>query len=504
MPANAISGMPLSTILDGTQAAAPAAASTPPKATLPFWTKIAYGIGSVAYGVKDNGFAFFLLLFYSQVIGVDARLVGLAITIALIVDAIGDPIVGYWSDNLRSKWGRRHPFMYASAVPVAATYYLLWDPPVGWSQEALFWYVLVMAVLIRTFITFYETPSSAIAPELTDSYDERSSLLSYRLYFGWTGGNAMSVLMFVVLFPAFATAIIPNGQFNREAYAVYGIVSSVLIFVAIMISALGTHSRIPHLKDPPPKRRLTPARVFREIFETLAERSFVALFVASIFGSIAAGLSAALTFYIASYFWGFSPLQIGILTLGVFLSAVIGALMAPVVTRTIGKKRGAMIIGMIAFIGSPLPVVLRLAGLLPEGPTEFVFWFVFVAGTIDVGLIICFQILGASMMADLAEQAELKTGRRSEGIFVSATTFVRKMVTGLGVMMATLVLTLAEFPAGADPSQVSPDAIWRLGAYYVPTILVLWMAMMAAVASYKLTREDHEENVRRLAERAKA
>lgn len=107
------------------------------------------------------------------------------------------------------------------------------------------------------------------------------------------------------------------------------------------------------------------------------------------------------------------------------------------------------------------------------------------------------------MMADLAEQAELKTGRRSEGIFVSASTFVRKMVTGLGVMMATLVLTLAEFPAGADPSQVSPDAIWRLGAYYVPTILVLWMAMMAAVASYTLTREEHEENVRRLSERAK-
>jgi Na+/melibiose symporter-like transporter len=485
------------------QDATPATTGTPPKATLPFWTKVAYGLGSVAYGVKDNGFSFFLLLFYSQVIGVDARLVGLAITIALLVDAVGDPIVGYWSDNLRSRWGRRHPFMYASAVPVAATYYLLWDPPVGWSQEALFWYVLVMAILIRSFITLYETPSSAITPELSESYDERSSLLSYRYYFGWTGGNAMSVLMFMVLFPAFATAAIPNGQFNREAYAVYGIVASVLIFAAIMISALGTHARIPHLKEPPPKRRLTPARIFREIFETLFERSFMALFIATIFGSIAAGLSAALAFYVASYFWGFSPLQIGILTLGVFLSAVIGALMAPVVTRTMGKKRGAMIIGLIAFIGSPLPIVLRLLDLLPEGPSEFVFWFVFLAGTIDVGLIICFQILGASMMADLAEQAELKTGRRSEGIFVAAQTFVRKMVTGLGVMTATLVLTLAEFPAGADPSQVSADAIWRLGAYYVPTILVIWLAMMAAIAAYSLTREEHEENLRRLSERAK-
>ena len=83
------------------------------------WTKLAYGFGAVAYGVKDNGFSFFLLLFYSQVIGLDARLVGIAITIALLFDGLIDPIIGYWSDNLRSKWGRRHPFMYASAIPVA-------------------------------------------------------------------------------------------------------------------------------------------------------------------------------------------------------------------------------------------------------------------------------------------------------------------------------------------------------------------------------------------------
>ena len=103
-----------------------APATTDADAKLSLWTKLAYGVGAIAYGVKDNGFSFFLLIFYSQVIGVDARLVGLAMTIALIVDAIADPIVGYWSDNLRSRWGRRHPFMYAAAIPVAATYYLLW------------------------------------------------------------------------------------------------------------------------------------------------------------------------------------------------------------------------------------------------------------------------------------------------------------------------------------------------------------------------------------------
>lgn len=475
--------------------------AVPQTGKLSLVTKLAYGFGAVAYGIKDGGFAYFLLLFYSQVIGLDAGAVGVAITMALIVDAISDPIVGYWSDNLHSRWGRRHPFLYASAIPVAATYYLLWNPPIGWSNGALFWYLFALAVLIRTFITLNETPSSALTPELTADYDERATLISWRLYFGWTGGNAMSVLMFVALFPAFATAT-TTGQFNRDAYAVYGVIAAVLMGLSILASAIGTHSRIPYLKAPPPKRRMTPGLVFREVFETLSNRSFVALFVATAFGSIGAGLSAALAFYISTYFWKFTPAEIGGLVIGVFLSAVIGAALAPVVTRTIGKKRGAMVIGLIAFLGSPLPIVLKLAGLLDAGTPQFIYLLVLVTGIVDVGLIVCFQILTAAMMADLVEQAELKTGRRSEGTFVAAVTFIRKMVSGLGVMAATVVITFAGLKAGAKPEDVPADVVWRLGAYYVPVILTFWMAMMAAIGFYRLDRGDHEENLRQLAERA--
>src|SRR6476659_1021402 len=102
------------------------------------WTRLAYGFGNGAIGVKDNGFSYFLLMFYSQVIGLDARLVGVALTVALVVDAFVDPMVGYWSDNLRSRWGRRHPFMYASAVPLAGLYFMMWNPPGSLSQPMLF------------------------------------------------------------------------------------------------------------------------------------------------------------------------------------------------------------------------------------------------------------------------------------------------------------------------------------------------------------------------------
>jgi Na+/melibiose symporter-like transporter len=479
-----------------TTAGAPARAQDRPS----LWTKFAYGFGSVSFGIKDNGFNYFLLLFYSQVIGVDARLVGLAITTALVVDAILDPILGYWSDNFRSRWGRRHPFMYAAAVPVAATYFLLWNPPADWSPNMLFWYVLVLAVAIRTLIAVYEIPSQALAAELSTDYDQRSSLLSWRYYWGWTGGNTMSVLMFMALFPAFATATIKNGQFNRDAYELYGVIASVLMFIGIMVSAIGTHARIPHLPAPPPKEKKTVGMIFREIFQTLGNRSFVSLFLGYLLGAVATGLSAALAFYFMTYFWGFTSIQSGWVTVSVFASAVIGSVMAPYITRTIGKKRGAIIIGLVAFLGSPLPIVLRLLGVLPENGDPFVFWFYLSSVTIDVGLIICFQILQSSMLADLVELAELKTGRRSEGLVFATITFVRKSVQGLGVITAGFVLSAANFPTGAAPDQVSPDALWRLGAYYVPTILALWLGMVFIMMTYKLGRTDHEANLRKLAE----
>jgi GPH family glycoside/pentoside/hexuronide:cation symporter len=481
-------------------AAASADAARPRQTSL--WTRLAYGLGYGAIGVKDNGFSYFLLLFYSQVIGLDARLVGLALTVALVVDAFADPMVGYWSDNLRSRFGRRHPFMYAAAAPLAGLYFMLWNPPTGLSQPALFAFLLGMAVSIRLCVSLYQVPSNALAAELTQGYDERSTLLSFRFFFSWAIGNAMSVLMFAVLFPLFVTPAIHNGQFNREAYRVYGLIASGLLFALVMISALGTHSRIPHLKAPPAQRKLTVGKIFKEIFETLSNRSFIVLFIATALGTVAAGLAAPLAFYWLTYFWHFTAQQSSFVIMGVFASAFIGSSLAPVVTRWLGKKRGAIVIGLIAFLGSPMPVFLRVTGILPDNGSPLIFWYVFFNNMFDVGLIICFQVLSYSMIADLVEQSEIKTGRRSEGVFASATTFTEKVVNGLGLMMAGFLLTLAGVKTGADASHVTPQAVWRLGAIYVPTILTLWMAMVAVIGGYAITRDSHAANLRTLAGRA--
>lgn len=462
------------------------------------WLKLAHGSGAAAFGIKNGGFDYFLLLFYGTVVGLEPGLVGLAILIALVVDAISDPLVGYWSDNLRSRWGRRHPFMYAAALPVSLSYFLLWNPP-DWGQAGLFLYLTALAVLIRTFITFYETPSSALIPELTADYDERTSMQAYRLLFGWSGGTVMSIVVFGFLFTG------PLGMRDPEAYAQYGIIASVLIFATIMISALGTHSRIPHLHRPVARgERFSIGRIFSEMIETLSEKSFLALFVATVLFAVATGLSAALAFLVLNYFWGFSEFQIFIWTCSVLLSALIGFLIAPWATRKLGKKRATIVLGLLAFTIQPSPVLLRLAGLMPENGDPLLFPLVLGINVIDLALIIAVQAVAYSMIADLVEANQVRTGRRSEGVYYAAMTFTRKTTQGFGVLAAGLILSLIDFPEGADPASVDPDILWRLGASYAPALLILWLSALFFIARYRIDKGMHEENLRRLADTEKS
>ena len=454
--------------------------------------RLTYGFGAVAYGIKDNGFAYFLLLFYGTVVGLEPALAGTALLIALIFDALSDPLVGYWSDNTRSRWGRRHPFMYAAAIPVALCYSLLWQPP-DWGDGLLFLYLVVLAVLIRTLITFYETPSSALMPELTADYDERTTIQAWRSFFGWAGGAGMAVFMYAFLLVPSETY--PVGALNRDGYETYGVISGGVILVAILVSALGTHHRIGLLTAPPPRARAGLKAVFKEVIETLADRSFFALFVSSIASAVATGLTAALTFIMLTYFWAFSSLEVFYWTLLVVISAVMGLLIAPRASKRWGKKGAALRLGVLAFTVQPLPVLFRLQGWMPENGDPLLFPILATVNTIDLGLIIAMQAIFFSMLADLVEHSEVKTGRRSEGVLFSALTFVRKTTQGIGAFVAGLILQAVAFPQGAAPADVPTESALQLGTLLVPSQWFLWGVMLVALVYYRLDRAQHQSNL---------
>ncbi len=474
-------------------------ATTASDANIGHLTRIAYGVGGAAGGIKNNGFDYVLLLFYSQVLGLPGLWVAAAIWIALIVDAVSDPIIGYWSDNLRSKMGRRHPFLYAAALPAAIAYFFVWNPPTGLEGSPLFAWLLTLTIIVRVGYTLFEVPSLSLSAELSQDYDVRTSLMSYRYFFAWVGGLTVQVMLFAVfLQPSEGD---PQGFFHLPGWNLYGLVAASAIFSAILITALGTHHRIPTLKSAPAVRGLTIARIFAEIWETLSNPSFRALFVATLFGLLATGISATLNQYINGFFWNFTGDQIAMLTFAVYLSAIMALILAPAAGRLWGKKRAAIIIGLLAFTLAPAPVFARLLGLLPENGTPELFYIVLCVTVFDIALIIAYQMLTASMVTDIVEESELKTGRRSEGTFFAGITFIRKLSQGIGVVTASLILAVAAIPPGTRPEDASADSIASLGFGYGATLFTVWMLMILSICFYRISREDHARNLEALAAR---
>ena len=160
--------------------------------------KFNYSVGAIANGIKTDTFTFFLLFFYSRVIGLEPLLASLAIGLALIIDSFTDPLMGTISDRTNSKYGRRHPFMFISFIPVSIFYVLLFTPKPEWdlSQNQLFWWMFVCASFTRIGMTFFEVPHRSFGAEITKDYIERTKLFSWREMFAWTAGICNAFLAY--------------------------------------------------------------------------------------------------------------------------------------------------------------------------------------------------------------------------------------------------------------------------------------------------------------------
>jgi Na+/melibiose symporter-like transporter len=460
-----------------------------------FRTKMFYGIGSVAFGIKDNGFQTILLPFYQLVLHLPSQLVGLAIAIAFLFDALLDPIVGQFSDNLHSRWGRRHPLMYASAIPVAVSYLLLWNPP-HWSNGAMFVYLIVVAVIVRTFITFFEIPNSALVAELTPDYDQRTSFLSFRILFGWFGGLGMLALAyFVFLVPTKAQ---PIGQLNEAGYGRYGTTSAIVMFAVIIISSLGTHRFIKWLRQPP-KRKMTVWQYAREMLSTLNNRAFGILMLAIVILNLATGLVFALNYYVVSFFWLLNTKQIGLLTLAGFVMAFFAFLIGPPVSRMFGKVRGTLILFAVGFVIANTPFVLGLMGIYFHAGMPNLIWILLGFAVASGSLTIAASILVTAMIGDVVEESELKTGRRNEGLFFAGNSLLAKAVTGLGVFASGVLLWLSGFPTAAVPGKVDPAIVHHFAVNYLLVTSALYIIGMIILSFFPITRDTHNENLRRLA-----
>lgn len=304
--------------------------ATPAARRLSNGTMASYGFGAVAYGVKDAGFGTFLLLFYNQVMGLDPQTVGLVIMLALVADAFIDPAVGFFSDRTRGRWGRRHPWMYASALPIAVGWIALWNPPLLSNAMVLVW-LFACSVIVRSAVSCYEVPSVALTPELTSDFDERTRIMAYRYLFGWAGGLAM--LLSAYLYFLAPTRAFPNGLLNPAGYAGFALLGAVLMMIAILVSALGTHGEIGRLPQPAIERQ-TLRQNFQQLWATVQNRAFVILMIASVCAYTNQGIGYAMSNYLYTYVWGFKGMILVWLTVALFG----GVIMAFVIAPRVGKR----------------------------------------------------------------------------------------------------------------------------------------------------------------------
>lgn len=401
--------------LETPRSAAPAARRLRPG------TVFSYGFGAVAYGIKDSGFGTFLLLFYNQVVGLPAATVGLVVMAALILDAFIDPAVGALSDRTRSRWGRRHPWLYASAVPIALGWIALWNPPAMSTVGTLAW-LFVTAVAVRSAVSAYEVPSQALTPELTGDYDERTRITAYRYLFGWAGGLLMLLLAYRVFLAP--TPGYPNGLLRAEGYSHMALVAALLMGGAILVSALGTHREIPNLPRPE-IARIGLGDHFRELGETMRNRAFVVLMLAGVCAYTAQGISYALSNYLYSYVWQFGGAAFGLLPFTLMAGVVLAFFFAPRAGARFGKPRAATVAVTFGAMLIASPYILRFAGVMPAPGSAWLAPILFGIFIVQTACNVTGFILGASMMADVVEESEARTGRRSEGVFFAGSSTLR-------------------------------------------------------------------------------
>lgn len=462
---------------------------------LPTRIKILYGTGSLAFGIKDNGFSVFLLFYYNQVVGVRADLVSLAIAIALVVDAFFDPLIGQLTDRTRTKIGRRHPWLYASALPIAVSWLLLWHPPEA-SAGVQFAYLLTMAIFVRISLSLNEVPTLALLPELSRDYHDRTSITRYRYLFGWVGGLGIMFLAYAVLL--LPTTDQPNGMLNGRGYSRYAIIGAIVMAIAVFVAAAATHRRIVagyHASN------LAPAQStdLRATLSTMAFRPFLLLMLAGVFAFANQGVVFALSPYLLAHVWRFDSNEFSIYAACLLIAAVIAFLIVNMLSRRLGKRNGAALSTLAAMIFGTVPYWLLMAGMFPAPDTPGQYALLVGLFILSTAGSICAMILTTSMMADVTDAYEFATGSRAEGVFSSGVWFMQKTVGALGILMAGWIISAVGLPEGAQPGAVDPAVIDRLVVTFSSLTALIAVIGAGVYRLFPLGEADHEARVRALA-----
>ncbi|MGF1535216.1 MAG: MFS transporter [Elainellaceae cyanobacterium] len=453
------------------------------RASLAFPTKLAYGAGDMGAGLTANLVVFSFLIFLTNVAGLSPSLAGTVLLVGKIWDSISDPMVGYLSDRTQSRWGRRHVWMLFGSIPFGVSFALMWVVP-GFEQPWLkFAYYLVVSILFFTSYTAVNLPYAALTPELTQDYDERTTLSSFRLAFS-LGGAVSGLALGAVL-----SQLIANPQ---QQFQVLGLVGAVAAVLPLYWCIWGTRHRVKGQDSPTEVEPAQAMPFWQQIPIVFQNRPF--LFVIGIYLTswLALQITASIIpFYAVSWIGLESYFLVALAVQG---TAIPMLFICSRISRRLGK-RGLYFLGM----GSWIVIQIGLMALQP-GQVGLLYGLAIAA---SFGVATAY-VVPWSMLPDVIELDELQTGQRREGVFYSFMTLLQKVGLAVGIFLVGQALELAGFiPAtpGAPPPAQPESALLAIRVAIGPFPTVCLILGLVLAYFYPLTRDVHEEIMLKLRER---
>lgn len=438
-------------------------------------TKWLYGVADLGIAMLTASIQFFLLYFYTDVVHIDSALAGTALLVGKLTwDAINDPFFGYLSDRTKSRWGRRRPYMFFGAVPLALFTWLLFSIPDGLEGWKAFVAVLVTFLLFDTMHTMVSTAYYAMTPELTYDYNERTSLTTIRELYtvvGYILGAAATTALAGLFQSAFHFT-------SKASFSAMGATFGVIAMITVLTTAI-------HVKE---RRRaeIVPSTMppLQSIFQTFKNRPFMQLMGAQFLSSFSFTLlTTLLPYYLIYQLYMEAEMPLVML----LLLVTIGIFLFPwkLVSDKINKGP-SYALGL--FIAS-LAVIATF--FYPHAPTALIYVTAVVAGLGFSGQ----WVFPWSMLPDVIEYDQAVTGERREGIYYGVWAFLGKLTNALGIAVAGWALKLFGYVANADQTS---QALLGIRLFFGPVAAGVLIISLPLLIWYPITRKKHAELLARI------
>ena len=376
--------------------------------------------------------------------GLNAGYVGLAIAAGLVVNAVADPLVGSWSDRTRSRFGRRHPFMFAAILPVALAFWGLFNPPAGLGTGGQLVWLAVLNIVLQQALTLFHTPHLAFGGELSADYIERTKVMSYNTFFLWAGDTACWLSTFGLFFAA--SKAFPNGALDPHRYLGFSTTVALLVGAILLLSSVSTRGRIPWLPKPAAGAKGFSLPAFLgDVKQALSNRNYLTILFSMLFLSLMQGVRGGLWIYTATFFWRLDNSQIVWFAAGSFIAYVAGSAWVSRIHKRFDKRATVTAAIALYCIGPALPLALGYFGVL-SAQTPGILVILIAFGLLQHFPYCLIATTQYSALADITDENEVKYGVRQEGVFFSTQTFFARIDQAVGSALAGWVLSLLAFP----------------------------------------------------------